>query len=146
VASNAFRASGTVTDPLQELRAQLPVGRMRMDSDKCDWRIRMTDVSRSAVTDASASGTELDVRASTPAFSGSMSSDKCDWSLRASGAHPDLRQRPELQAEMTSSKCDFSLRLRFGIRDGRFLRIHAVSSDKCDFRIVSRLVEDPFDV
>jgi hypothetical protein len=143
--------------PVRAGSAELSIGpagqRMRMDSDKCDWRVLTPAVQ---VRGPSAAVTD-DLQAHFPSGRLRMDSDKCDWrvrfddnqqrdfrvatsgadwSVRMTGAWPGMSTPPRLRAEMESDKCDFAIRVEVGMQGGPTYRLRGVGSDKCDFRIV----------
>jgi len=64
-----------------------------------------------------------------------VASSKCDWKIQALGGSEQLSRRPEFNASLSSSKCDFVLNIEFGIQKGHLVKVKAVSSSKCDFKI-----------
>lgn len=120
---------------LLSLRARTPDFRGEaVSSSKCDFRLTANvEQQRASVHFDNA---RLRIDASGLA-TGSVSSSKCDWRVEALGGLGTLTQRPRLDARLGSDKCDFTLDLEFGLTKGAPIRIRAVSSSKCDFRIES---------
>jgi hypothetical protein len=104
---------------------------LKMESDKCDFRINST-IERVQPVHINTLGPGANVR---------VFSSKCDWKVNALGASQKLTKRPNLNASLSSDKCDFRLNIEFGLLGGKTIRINAVSSGKCDFRILDEREE-----
>lgn len=105
-----------------------------VSSSKCDFRITATGEQQRASVHFDDARLRIDAAG---LATGSVSSSKCDWRVEALGGLGTLTQRPRLDARLGSDKCDFTLDLEFGLTEGPPIRIRAVSSSKCDFRIES---------
>jgi hypothetical protein len=139
-----------VTAVSQLGRAELTLGSgrqtMRMDSDKCDWRI--------ATPTLQARGSLLDVAEDLQANFGAgrlrMDSDKCDWrvavddtvkrsvNVATAGRQLEVRNRSGgLRGEMRYGKSDWVFEMsgaRPGMKTPPLVRAEMMS-DKCDFNI-----------
>jgi hypothetical protein len=137
-------------NPTRSASAELIIGdvgqRMRIDSDKCDWRVVTPAIQvrgpSTAVTD--------DLQANSTAGRLRMDSDKCDWRVRfddrqervfrAEVAGPEFELRGStgpVRGELRSSKCDWSVEMTGswpGMRTPPRLRAE-MDSDKCDFAL-----------
>lgn len=115
----ALAARG-ITNRLQELDVQIASQRLRVASDKCDFRVTLSPAQ------ASASSTAAAIR-----------SDKCDFNVAVLGTADKRSALGRIGTRMRSDKCDFRLNLDFGSQTNPVLRVNAVASSKCDFRIQS---------
>lgn len=125
----------TTSAPAGALNAKFPGLAVRIDSDKCDWRIASAkELPKRELRPVAAKcdGGELKLRpgmmhfaGANKRFGGIVASDKCEWRLRA----VDEKYAADLK---TSGR---ELRVDVGIRKGQRIRFRGVSSDKCDFHL-----------
>jgi hypothetical protein len=139
-----------VTAVSQLGRAELALGtarqRMRMDSDKCDWRVTTPTLQARG----SALNVAEDLQANFGAGRLRMDSDKCDWriavddtvrrtvNVATAGRQLEVRTRSGgLRGEMRYGKSDWVFEMsgaRPGMRTPPLVRAE-MASDKCDFNI-----------
>jgi hypothetical protein len=136
MADSKRRSRKQADSPVGGLNAKFPGLAVRIDSDKCDWRIASAKElpSKRALRPVAdkCDGGELKVRPGMMHFAGAnrrfggiVASDKCEWRLRA----VDEIYTADLK---TSGR---ELRVNVGIRKGQRVRFRGVSSDKCDFHL-----------
>ena len=135
VTTPTLQARGSLLSVAEDLQANFGAGRLRMDSDKCDWRVAVNDTVERTVNVATV-GRQLEVRTTSGGLRGEMRYGKSDWVFEMAGSRPGMTTPPLVRAEMMSDKCDFNIRLELGVLGGPSVRMRAVGSDKCDFRIV----------
>lgn len=115
-------AATGLADRLKTLNVQFAQQRMRAVSDKCDFRVTL-----------SAAGTQRILNE--PAVSAAVSSDKCDFAMALLGTRGKQQALSRVATRMRSDKCDFAVQLQFGPQRAPLVRISAVASAKCDFRL-----------
>lgn len=115
----ALAARG-VTNRLQQLDVRIASQRLRVASDKCDFRVTLSPTGAARTSTAAA-----------------IRSDKCDFNLAVLGTAGKRSALGVIGTRMSSDKCDFNLRLDLGSQANPILRVNAVASAKCDFRIRS---------
>jgi hypothetical protein len=107
-------------DRLKALQVNLAQQQLRVNSDKCDFRVTLSRVGR--------------VAAAQPTVSASIRSDKCDFAVALLGSRGGRAALGRVSTSMASDKCDFAVNLQFGGANPLF-RVTAVASSKCDFRL-----------
>lgn len=112
-------AARGLTNRLQSLDVTLAARRLRVASDKCDYRVTLSDARRTA----------------RPATSAAIRADKCDFNVAVLGTSGSRSALGRISTRMASDKCDFRLDLEFGAKINPIFRVSAVASSKCDFRI-----------
>lgn len=113
-------AARGLTNRLESLDVRLAAQRLRVASDKCDFRITLSPA-----------------QAARSSVAASIRSDKCDFNLAVLGTAGTRSALGRIGARMASDKCDFNLRVDLGSQKDPVLRVNAVASAKCDFRIQS---------
>lgn len=113
----ALTARG-VTNRLQALDVAMAAQRLRVISDKCDFRVTI--------------GTGATAQT---AVSAAIRSDKCDFNVALLGTRAGRSALGRIATHMASDKCDFRVNLQFGSDPNPLFRVVAVASDKCDFRL-----------
>lgn len=127
VSRDKFTTVNAVTSPKSfDVKTTLPAFKSRVSSSKCDFQIAsMNNTRLTSNVNSQTEGTQMKV-----------ASSKCDWKLNSVGGDPTLTQRPHFNANLASSKCDFVFNIEISLTGGKPLRLKAVSSSKCDFKIV----------
>jgi len=135
VATPNLQARGPALTVTNDLQANFGAGRMRMDSDKCDWRVAVDDVANRSVK-LTTTGQQLEVRTGSADVRGEMRYGKNAWAFELAGARTGMSTPPQVRARMQADKCDFAVVVELGLVGGPSVRMRAVASSKCDFRIV----------
>jgi hypothetical protein len=119
ISSQSVFAAGRVGGTAEELRVPLAGGRLRLDSDKCDYRVQVNTATTRG--DLAVRGPAFDFSGFNRGIGGGVASSKCDWQIRAfdevyRAAASANRQSLDVEASaqnfrgmIASAKCDWSI-------------------------------------